>query len=869
MSQEQNFTNDLSNDANYISTIKTYIEPSSSYLSISKKIFNLSPLAEEKLEFEEHGERKISLDDFYSIIFDKTILSSIRNENYFPKDYRFIFFLFLNLQSNYHMRSSLGCKSISKFFRKFFNSCVRTTNQYSECDIIFSNTQIVVYINYFVSELYKLLLNKEKIEVHNAEEIAKININKITKIENLDHIYIKYMKLIIKYTLAFCNIFESTKDYPNYHKTIYETFMKIKDKTFHEYYMKQLYKIYINKGIYSLGDKFVKYIFSPIINLDIKDFKYKNNYLIESILSYRPIDKNNSNNSKDFNYTKGTPYYFLNIIVLNKIMNNFIINKENIDDKKDILLNILSAYSSNINLFVDDGNQMKVAELLLTDTVNKKPILYNLIKLELVKPYINNIQKLNSNQNYWKYFEYLFYDLCIDIYIQNSNDKKDKDNKNNNEDLLNMSNSNLDITINASQDANTSIFNSLKEETNTIKSMIVNRFNNSNDYLINKFFTHNGLEEIKEESTQTILSQKSLEELFIMLDMVYYVSTKFNDKKIIKNSIDEVKKIIIELFKQINEKGEFNCTFYNFLLNIEPKYIPDSDDNCPIFSNNSPLLKKSYDMFIITFPLFVIFIINYFSKNNNSIDEFFKIIKAFITGYSNVVFSELNNKGYDIYQLNYLYLINFIIKHILIIYIDKNDYKNNTNIKFHLPYCIKCKKKLKNPIIISRYLSQCIYCGEKNLFINADIYSYLNQYKEYLETFIKENLFRDITKLTCNLLNKFYEKYQKRNEVPLLSYNYYYKLMEEHFKFLNDVQFIIGENIPFAIEEKLCLDQKEVSLEVMIDYYFDNVFTNEDKYPFDSILALIHEDKFDLFNQFRKTIKHECGLIFNKYSVNN
>ena len=285
------------------------------------------------------------------------------------------------------------------------------------------------------------------------------------------------------------------------------------------------------------------------------------------------------------------------------------------------------------------------------------------------------------------------------------------------------------------------------------------------------------------------------------------------------------------------------------------------------------IFKKSYDKFIITFPLFIIFIINYFFKNNNSIEEFFKIIKAFITGYTNIVFVNLNDKGYDIYQLNYLYLINFIIKQILIIYLDKNDYKNNNNnnniIEFHLPYCVQCKKKLKNPIIISRYLSQCIYCGEKNLFINGDIYSYLSQYKEYLEAFIKESVFNEITKLTYNVLNKFNERFQKINEVSLLRHNYYYKLMKEFFKFLNDVKYIIGENIPFTQEKKLYLDQKEVSLEEMIDYFFENFLTKEDKYPFDSILTLIYEDKFDLFNQLRKTIKHECGLALNKYSVNN
>ena len=875
MSQEKNFTNDFSNNDNYISTIKTYIEPSSFYLTISKKFFNLSTIDGEKLEFEENRERKITLDDFNSILFNKIIFSLIKNEDYSSKDYRFIFFLFLNLQTHYHIRSSLGYKTISKFFKKFFNSCMKTENGYhSTCNGIFSNTQIGAYINYFISELYKLLLNKEKIEIHNADEIAKININKIIKLENLNHIYKKYLKLIIKYILAFCNIFENTKDYQNYHITIYETFMKIKDKEFHKYFMKQLYKIYIKKGIYSFGDKFVKYVFSPIIILDIKDFKHKYDFkipddLIKSILSYQTKYKNNSN---DFNYVKGTPYYFLNIIVLNKIMND-IINEENQDNKENILFKIIDNVSSNINLFVDDGNQMKVAELLLTDTVNKKPILDNLNKIELVKPYIKNIKELNNNQNYWKYFEYLFYDLCIDIYVQYSRDKKDKEDKENNDDLLNVSNPNLDITINASQDADIPILNNIKEESNNFKSMIINRFNNSNDYLINKFFTHNGLEEIKEETTQTILSQKSLEELFIMLDIVYYASIKFNDKKIKTKIIDEVKKIIIEIFKKTSEKGEFNCTLYNFLLNIEPKYIPDSNENCPIFTTNSLLLKKSYDKFIITFPLFIIFIINYFFKNNNSIEEFFKIIKAFITGYTNIVFVNLNDKGYDIYQLNYLYLINFIIKQILIIYLDKNDYKNNNNnnniIEFHLPYCVQCKKKLKNPIIISRYLSQCIYCGEKNLFINGDIYSYLSQYKEYLEAFIKESVFNEITKLTYNVLNKFNERFQKINEVSLLRHNYYYKLMKEFFKFLNDVKYIIGENIPFTQEKKLYLDQKEVSLEEMIDYFFENFLTKEDKYPFDSILTLIYEDKFDLFNQLRKTIKHECGLALNKYSVNN
>ena len=119
--------------------------------------------------------------------------------------------------------------------------------------------------------------------------------------------------------------------------------------------------------------------------------------------------------------------------------------------------------------------------------------------------------------------------------------------------------------------------------------------------------------------------------------------------------------------------------------------------------------------------------------------------------------------------------------------------KNNDNNKVsqnifkgkirYLPYCLKCQKKQKKPLILSKYILQCIYCGEKNLFININLYDYLKNYRDEIKVFIDDCILRVITDSTCNILNNFMLKYE-RKDISMFCYNLYYKIMEEHFNFL-------------------------------------------------------------------------------------
>ena len=350
----------------------------------------------------------------------------------------------------------------------------------------------------------------------------------------------------------------------------------------------------------------------------------------------------------------------------------------------------------------------------------------------------------------------------------------------------------------------------------------------------------------------------------------------------IKKSIIDIQKIIKQIIIKSQEENTFNCTIYNFLLNIDGIYIPSPYDfNKIVVCDKDILLNNFFETFIFTYPLYIIFMTNYFMKYNYIIGEFFKLIQKFMEGFASSVFNVLDNNEENEHnptgQMNYLNLIYFISEHMLIAYFGKiTDEEIYNNLEFHLPYCIKCKKKMENYLILSKYLSQCFFCGEKYLYINTNyFYKYLIEGKQHLINFVEESLFNIITSITLDILFKYKEKEQNKNNVALFNYSLYYKIMKEHFCFLNRVQKIIGKNIPFIVDKNILKklnNNNDINIEMeneqTLEKIFDNLFeefSDNKKYPLKKIYESINNDLFISFNAYRKTIKHEIALVKNKY----
>lgn len=873
--QNQNNPKVFSNNNNYMSTVFAYIENPSIDLTRLKKVFNSNNSDAAKSELRDNIKLNISLDQIYSTIFDKTILTLINKSKMRTKDHLPIFYILLkeNIYRNIYLKNDH--KKIGKFIKKFFNCCVGGKNK------ILTNSNLGEYINFFITELYRYITKNYQLkQVKDATDIENLGEYKIDNFNNLDNI--KYIKLLVRYILAFCNILENKSNYVNYHIAIYRIFSSIKEKNFHEYFVKQLYKIYLNKGVYKHGNKFILYIYYPLL-YDNKKSQFHFNLLvsdlIKSILCYCPKYYNdNITNIKD--KEKGSSLYFLNLVVLQKIMNDL-----SIDEKleKFMILKFTDFSNNYMNLFLDDGNQLRVAELILTDTVNKKKFLNHLDKLELANFYINNMDNIDKDKNNWQYFLYLFFDICIDFYTQECRDNKnflkckyvlESTNSNVNNSYARSNGPSQDVNNSFTNNISNNISNNSKKDEFENKKIIITKFLNSHDYFIKKYFHLNNIDTNDQVDIKNILEQKKLEELYILLDIIYYASIKFNEEDIVKKSIEDIKQIIILIIKKSYEVLNFNCTIFNFILNIDSKYLPSSNEFDILNSNANILLRYSLVQFIKTYPIFMIFILNYFPKNNYDIKEFFSFLKAFMQGYSNNVFFTIDKNEEKDYnhtlQLNYLEIMIFVLKIILNIYADKiNEYEINNNKILHLPYCTKCKKKLKNYILYSNYLSQCFYCGEKYLYINTDLYPYLIKNKENVKKFVEETVFNVITNITCDILYSFNLKYEKKEETTLFSYSLFYKVMKEHFKFLNYIKVILGINIPFVVDidniANKTMNSSEGLLEINIDNFFEKLLTNKCKYPFEYIYKTICDDNFKSFNIIRKTIKHESILAMNKY----
>lgn len=839
---------------NFMSIIQTNIvqnsnDSTTNVLSKFDSLFQTSLPFSAKLEIEELKEIIAPLEKIQATILDITIYSLINEQKLTYKDYRLLFIIFFKKEIYRQYCYKLGHKKFSKFLKKIFSYCMDKKNNDLSSNNIFSNFDIGEFINYFILELYKLISDekksdnvKEKVEkiksINETEDLKKLhnqNKNKIKKLDTLEEIDKKFLKILIKYILAFCNVLTNNKYYSDYNETIFEMFSQIKDEFFQNYFMKQLYKIYLNQGIYEHGKSFIWKIFYTIYEdnkLAQTLYTFQSMNLIKSVLSFRPkyliTEK-----IKKMEYPKKSSIYFLNMYVLIKITNDLLLDK---NKAKVFLMKLIHDFNKEINLFKDDDTQIEVAELILTDTINNEMIMNILNKMELIKHYINDMENIDKNNSYWQYFEYLFFDLSMDEYLF---DKQ----------LNNLS-------LNIATSYNSQIPKELnKDAINT--NIIINKFSNSQDIFINYYFNDN-ITTKSDEDTNIILDQKNLESLFILLDIIYKLSLESDNEKKVEESIKDIKKIIILIIKKTYEEKKYNCTIFNFLLNIDPKYFPSKYEFDIFNSNTEILLQKSLSEFIRSYPYFIIFLINYFSKRNENINQFFEHIKVFIEGYSHEVYSTIDTEKEfkSSLQIDYLKIFYFIIYQILMIYSGTNiENIFTTNKIVYLPYCIHCFKKLKNRIVLGKYLSRCIYCGDKNLFINANLNSYLSKYKNEVKKFTQENIWKVLTKITEKIIEQFKEKYDNRDVVSLFSYYLHYKIMSEHFQFLNEVQYILGKNIPFDDDK---LNEK-------IKLFFENCFTKNKQYPFIDIYKAIDCDDYTTFNCYRKTIKHESSLLLNKY----
>ena len=857
-SKDENQGN-ISTNINCMSTINTYIDYSSSNFKIDQKLYDLEEYDIGKYIIEDFKKRRASLEEIQAIYFDKTIFSLLERQKLTNRDYLYLFYFFFLKDTYRYYIIQLGHKNFSKFFKKYFNSCMKSK--------LFENYEIVGFIEFYLLSLYQLITGCPK-----ESNISELQKKPLINLQNLDSINKKYMTLLVKYIMAFCDILGYTIEYKDYHQIIFNIFASIKDNLFKEIFMKQLNKLFLNKGLYSFKNNFIQQILYPVLyknnKLSTKELSISVSYFINSILYYRP--KYLINNNNKLLYSTSSPFYFLNMTNLVKIIKEMVSNDDMVNN---LLLKFTDIFNQKINFFIDDNNKIIVSEYLLIDSLNNKLIINLLDSVELIKPYFkNNIDKINLNNDYY-YFDYLLYYISMDkyiIYYLGNNNKNMDINNNNNTIDTNLNNS----LYSQDNDFFNDNISKIKNENDYIE-LIINKFNNSNDYFINKYFKKKNENNI--DVTEIIL-KKSIEELNILLNILYSISIRFTEEEILQNCIIDIRKIITSIIQKSFEGKKFNCVIFDFINNIDKKYLPPESE-FDIMTSNVILTKISFEDFIKTYPLFLIFVLNYFPRHNSDISQFFIILKSFMVGYYKNVFNSID-EDMNLYnhtlQINYLNIIYLIIEEILNIYniISKNNNINNSNndiyinkeIIQYLSYCLNCQKKIKKPIIFSSYLSQCTYCGEMLLYINTNLYDYLNKYRDELKQFIDDCIYTVITGITCNILYKFNTKYENRNINSMFCYNLYYKIMSEHFQFLNDIKVIIGKNIPFVVEPNSDINNKEGALEEYINSFFEKYITNKSKYPFKRIYENINNDEFESFNSYRKTIKHECELSKYKYN---
>ena len=857
------------NNASCMTVLNAKIDESSFDITSLKKFYESNKLNTAKLEMQAFEKNKGAINYIYETLFDKIILSILGKQKMMKKDHLFLFYFFFKKEYYKHFQR-LNYANTGKFLKKFFNRCIKSVGKYK----FFTNEELIEFINFYMTELYSIIGKDKNVKrVQTAKDIQDLKNKQIKKLDELDLKDWKFVKNLVKYILAFCDLLEVKKSYVKYHWPIFTTFYEIRDAKFKNYFQKQLYKICLKKGIYKYGSYLLQYIFFPFLFKNHKISKYQiteGDYnLLAIILSYIPEKLIEKEEDKKTKYKSGSPFYLLNTTILLKIMNDLLINEKM---KKFLLYKIANSFNQKINLFVDDGNKLRIAEFLLTDTTDNKKIMKNFDKMILIKPFIKNIDTLNNNKDFWQYFEYLFFYLSADIYIKEQSLPTNK--------APNKQNLDLSYFYIKSQDPNnTSDFidlNSdiLEKEKKDNKKIIISKFQKSNDRFIQRYFNHDYPESMDESDLETILAQKNIETLFLLLDISYYISIKIRDEKIIKRSVEDIKKIIslIIVKSYENNKKTFNCTILDFILKVDLKYLPSPDYFDIIKSICHTVLTKDEQKFFISYPISIIYLLNFCPINNYDAQDFLLKIKQFIQGYSNeITFKKLDESYGHTIQINYLFVVNFIFEQIIIINrgnISKED--ENENTIRHLPYCPNCSKKFTNPIICSEFLSKCPYCYENCLYINTNLYNYFKRNKCNLKEFLNETI-HSISNITLNILKKFdeiKEREKEKEKIDVYSYNLFFKLMKNQFQFLNDFQPILGKNI-LRLDEKYTIGKKVETLGELINNSFNFLEEQEDEDTLNIVFKYIQKDVFNSFDSYRKSIKHKTVLAELKYEEKN
>ena len=407
----------LNNDSDCMTTIKAYIDSSSNF-KIDKELYNIEDWKIGKYLINKYKQRMISYEEIKAIIFDKIIFSLIGRQKFHNKDYLFLFYI-LFVRENYRVFvNDLCIKNYSKFLRKFFNSCMKSH--------LLDIYEIAGFIEFYFISLYQIITKSPN--EYNIKVLLDKTKQKLVLFDKEDK---QFIKLLVKYCLALCNAMECSQILKKHHKFVLDHMEDIEDYDFRNIFYKELNKLFLNRGIYSCGRKFVAVYFNHFLELidagDDSEFLKSTIVYIYNILHYQAkylISEQNEN----YLY-KGSPFFFLNMPILINILKDMKVEKEKLHI---LIIKLIEPQQNFFNLFIDDNNKLRVAEFMLIDALNDKIILNNLSKIALIKPYFDNERISNNNLNN-EYFEYLFYDLCIDIFKEYyTKEEQNKNIKNNN-----------------------------------------------------------------------------------------------------------------------------------------------------------------------------------------------------------------------------------------------------------------------------------------------------------------------------------------------------------------------------------------------------------------------------------------------------
>ena len=811
------------------------------------------------------------------LFFDKLILSILGKEKYKSKEQFLIFYLFL--QKNNYSELFKQKPVLLKFLHKYFKACVRTK--------IFHEDEVITYILIYYIRILQVLTKSNE----NEYDINILIQKKVTMDFSVPSDLLSYFKTLIKYIIALLNLVFFTKNskYYNLHVIIINFFCYEKIPLLSKYIMKQLHKAFYQKGIYSCGNK-LKYHLCEILINDFKNISNNEEKSRCDIILYAllyPIEKYYDESKIQIDKIENANYIFFNLMKLKEAFNTIYI-EENLKEKiLDYCVEIVVKPIFHLKLDLFTGlNELKLASYFLVDSTNDRNIkdrfnyyFFNVID-SYCKQYFNELEKTDDYKNI--YYDFLFFDLVLKKIINFNEMGFILPNKSINKEVqksnfLEYINS---IGIRNKYPLFRKIFIDFCHR--TIINPPTHKNTEDDDQSEKEYYIIENIYEKYKDINDLIDETKninSLSVLYILLNFCYIIIRSNFSENLIKETFKKGKEIVRLLLNKIFTKNNFNCEFFDFLIKAHVNFLPDDFE---IFKENQKLLKSSRDQFIITFPLYVIFILNLAQKIKLDVEKFFQFITVYVEGYYKNVFdiiiNQKNSNNVSIFNnklhLNYLNLIYFLWEEIIYTHkkLQEQDEfelpQYSARKSFHLPYCNYCFKTNKNPVILSNYLSLCKYCGNTNLYINIVLFEFLSK-KNDLEKYINEDINVGITEITVKLLMAFKQKFSENQYIKTIySYPEIYKMLSMHFNCLNKLNIIGLKKIEFKPNSNAIINSAKGILEENIKSFFDNCVKKKSDYKVNelkAILELFIKGQFNSFNKARKTIKYEQELLDNMY----